>query len=101
MINHALIEEIESRFTSHNSVPVRDIRLTYAEWEELRHLLAGQGCRTCAQVYQVVGTMLGTDSAVVPVLDNLSASADGRRVPHETLLPYPEKCRELEPVKPQ
>ena len=100
MLNsHKLIEEIESRFTSLNSVPVRDIRLTADEWEELRHLLVGQGCRTCAEVYQVVGTMLGTAPEIVPVLDNLSASADGRRVPHKTLLPYPDKCRELEPEK--
>lgn len=33
-----LIKQIESRFTSLNSVPVPDIRLSRAEWHELRQM---------------------------------------------------------------
>lgn len=35
----SIIEQIESRFKSLNSVPVPDIRLTRKEWEELRALI--------------------------------------------------------------
>lgn len=36
----SIIEEIDGRFRSLNSVPVPDIRLTRQEWEELRRLIA-------------------------------------------------------------
>lgn len=36
----SIIEEIDARFRSLNSVPVPDIRLTRQEWEELRRLIA-------------------------------------------------------------
>jgi len=38
----------------------------------------------CAEVYQVAGE-LGADA---PVLDNLWAAADGKPLPHASLLPY-------------
>jgi hypothetical protein len=48
-----------------------------AEIDHLRQL--------CAEVYQVAGT-LGADARV---LDNLWAAADGKPLPHASLLPYP------------
>lgn len=39
----------------------------------------------CAEVYQVAGVL----GASVKVLDNLSAAAVGKELPHGTLLPYP------------
>jgi hypothetical protein len=41
--------------------------------------------QVCAEVYQVAGT-LGADPRV---LDNLWAAADGKPLPHASLLPYP------------
>ncbi len=40
----------------------------------------------CAEMYQVAGT-LGADARV---LDNLSAAASGKPLPHASLLPYPQ-----------
>lgn len=36
---NVLCDEIERRFTSGNSVPVRDIRLTYDEWQRIALVL--------------------------------------------------------------
>jgi len=53
-----------------------ELQAARAEIEQLRTL--------CAEVYQVAGT-LGAD---VRVLDNLWAAADGKPLPHASLLPY-------------
>jgi hypothetical protein len=53
------------------------LEVARAEIDRLRDL--------CAQVYQVAGA-LGADDRV---LDNLWAAADGKPLPHASLLPYP------------
>lgn len=54
-----------------------ELEAARAEIDQLRNL--------CAEVYQVAGT-LGADARV---LDNLWAAADGKPLPHGSLLPYP------------
>jgi hypothetical protein len=54
-----------------------ELEAARAEIDHLRTL--------CAEVYQVAGT-LGADARV---LDNLWAAADGKPLPHASLLPYP------------
>ena len=54
-----------------------ELEAARAEIDRLRKL--------CAEVYQVAGT-LGADARV---LDNLWAAADGKPLPHASLLPYP------------
>ena len=39
----------------------------------------------CAEAYQVVGTI---DNITVEVLDNLSAAANGEKIPHKSFLPF-------------
>ncbi len=48
--------------------------------QELTHLR-----QLCAEVYQVAGAL----GAAPRVLDNLWAAADGKPLPHASLLPYP------------
>lgn len=50
------------------------------------------GCAVCGEVYQVVGALWNGQSNLVPVLDNLSASATGQPIPHDTLLPFVPKA---------
>jgi hypothetical protein len=50
------------------------------------------GCAVCGEVYQVVGALWNGQSNLVPVLDNLSASATGKPIPHDTLLPFVPKA---------
>lgn len=108
-----LIDAIDSRFKSLNSVPVRDVRMTHEEWSAIKHSLleskkdlkdvlsdyqdladdfsnlATEGCHVCGEVYQVVGVLWdGADSRLAKVLDNLSASSVGKTPPHKTLLPF-------------
>jgi hypothetical protein len=52
-----------------------DVAALKAEIERLRLV--------CAEAYQLAGEV----GAPVRVLDNLSAAADGRPLPHETFLP--------------
>ncbi len=56
---------------------VEELEAARAEIDRLRNL--------CAEMYQVAGT-LGADARV---LDNLWAAADGKPMPHGSLLPYP------------
>jgi hypothetical protein len=63
--------------TSHVVGDAAELEAAKAEIDRLRNL--------CSEVYQVAGA-LGADERV---LDNLWAAADGKPLPHESLLPYP------------
>lgn len=43
--------------------------------------------RLCAEAYQIIGALC-LDESTVPILDNLSAAANGREMPHKSCLPY-------------
>jgi dihydroorotase len=52
----------------------------------------------CADVYQVVGALshyanVFCTKDIERALDNLAAAADGRRIPHKDLLPWPKDPR--------
>lgn len=43
--------------------------------------------RVCAEAYQIIGALL-LDETTTPILDNLSAAAQGGPMPHKTCLPF-------------
>jgi hypothetical protein len=65
--------------TRTSSTSVRELDAARSERDRLRQL--------CAELYQVAGA-LGADARV---LDNLWAAAEGKPLPHESLLPYPHQ----------
>jgi hypothetical protein len=57
------------------------------------------GCNVCGEVYQVIGALWNDEQQLIPTLDNLSASASGKPIPHETLLPFVPKAVDAELVR--
>ena len=49
-----------------------------------------------AEMYQIIGYMSSTYNIpdAVKILDQLSAAIHGERLPHKTLLPYPNSIQE-------
>lgn len=79
-------QALDGEFVSKEARPILH-KLSIA----IANLKEYDGCNVCGEVYQVVGALWNGEDDLIPVLDNLSASATGKPIPHKTLLPFPDK----------
>jgi hypothetical protein len=76
-------QALDGEFVSKEARPILH-KLSIA----IANLKEYDGCNVCGEVYQVVGALWNGEDDLIPVLDNLSASAMGKSIPHKTLLPF-------------